>query len=108
MGHLRSTIPEVFSCFDAIRFSDMPATAAVKKAAIGRATVIIGSRRAYVTAIESTPDSGVEIRKAAVAPLLAPCFCRDTAAGRTPHDQSGIGIPNRAALNTEENLPLPR
>ena len=52
-------------------------------------------------AIESTPDSGVEIKKAVVAPLLAPCFLRDAAAGSTPQDQSGRGTPNNAALTTE-------
>ena len=58
--------------------------------------------------MESTPDSGVAIRKAVVAPLLAPCLLSDAAAGSTPHDQSGSGTPNRAALSTEENLPRPR
>lgn len=58
--------------------------------------------------MESTPDSGVEIKKAVVAPLLAPCFCSDTAAGRTPHDHNGIGIPSKAALKTEAIRPLPK
>ena len=34
-------------------------------------------------AMESTPDSGVEIKKAVVAPLLAPCFFNEAAAGST-------------------------
>ena len=59
-------------------------------------------------AMESTPDSGVEIRKAVAAPLLAPCFLSDTAAGSTPQDHSGMGIPRRAALNTDEKRPLPK
>jgi hypothetical protein len=46
--------------------------------------------------MESTPDSGVEIKKAVVAPLLAPCLRSDTAAGSTPHDHNGIGIPKKA------------
>jgi len=58
--------------------------------------------------MESTPDSGVEIKKAVVAPLLAPCLRSDTAAGNTPHDHNGIGMPRNAALNTEENRPRPR
>ena len=58
--------------------------------------------------MESTPDSGVEIKKAVVAPLLAPCFRSDTAAGNTPHDHNGIGMPRKAALNTERNRPLPK
>jgi hypothetical protein len=74
----------------------------------GLAIVMIGSSKAQVIEIESTPDSGVEIRKAAVAPLLAPCSLSEAAAGSTPHDQSGIGIPKRAAFMTEINLPLPR
>jgi len=58
--------------------------------------------------IESTPDSGVDIKKAVVAPLLAPCLRSDTAAGKTPHDHNGIGIPRRAALKTDENRPRPK
>ena len=58
--------------------------------------------------MESTPDSGVEIRKAVVAPLLAPCLRSDTAAGSTPHDHNGIGIPKNADLTTDLNLPCPR
>ena len=58
--------------------------------------------------MESTPDSGVEIKKAVVAPLLAPCFRSDTAAGNTPQDHNGIGMPRKAALNTEANRPRPR
>ena len=59
-------------------------------------------------AMESTPDSGVEIRKAVVAPLLAPCLLSDAAAGSTPHDQSGNGTPSSAALTTELYRPRPR
>jgi hypothetical protein len=58
--------------------------------------------------IESTPDSGVDIKKAVVAPLLAPCFRSETAAGRTPHDHNGIGMPRKAALKTDLNRPCPR
>jgi hypothetical protein len=58
--------------------------------------------------MESTPDSGVDMRKAAVAPLLAPCFRSDTAAGNTPQDHNGMGIPKMAALSTETNRPCPR
>ena len=58
--------------------------------------------------MESTPDSGVEIRKAVVAPRLAPCFRSDTAAGRTPQDHKGMGIPKKAALKTDAKRPLPR
>ena len=58
--------------------------------------------------MESTPDSGVEIKKAVVAPLLAPCLRSDTAAGNTPQDHNGIGMPRKAALNTEENRPRPK
>ena len=59
-------------------------------------------------AIESIPDSGVDIRKAVVAPLFAPCFLSDAAAGNTPHDQSGSGTPKAAALKTELYRPLPK
>ena len=56
-------------------------------------------------AIESTPDSGVEIRKAVVAPLFAPCFFRPMAAGNTPQEHKGTGIPKNAALNTDRKRP---
>ena len=58
--------------------------------------------------MESTPDSGVEIKKAVVAPMLAPCLRSDTAAGNTPHDHNGIGIPKKAALKTDLKRPCPR
>jgi hypothetical protein len=58
--------------------------------------------------MESTPDSGVEIRKAVVAPLLAPCFRSDTAAGKTPQDHKGKGMPSSADFSTETNRPCPR
>jgi hypothetical protein len=58
--------------------------------------------------IESTPDSGVDMRNAVVAPLLAPCFRSDTAAGNTPQDHKGMGMPRTAALSTETNRPCPR
>ena len=58
--------------------------------------------------MESTPDSGVEIKKAVVAPLLAPCFRSDTAAGKTPQDHKGMGMPRKAALNTDAKRPRPR
>jgi hypothetical protein len=50
----------------------------------------------------------VEIRKAVVAPLFAPCLLREAAAGKTPQEQRGMGMPNNAAFMTELNLPLPR
>jgi hypothetical protein len=58
--------------------------------------------------MESTPDSGVDMRNAVVAPLLAPCFRSDTAAGNTPQDHNGMGIPKMEALSTETNRPWPR
>jgi hypothetical protein len=68
----------------------------------------MGSSKAYVMDMESTPDSGVDIRNAVVAPLLAPCFRNDTAAGNTPQDHNGMGTPRREALSTEINRPCPR
>ena len=59
-------------------------------------------------AIESIPDSGVEIRKAVIAPLFAPFFFKSVAAGNTPQDQRGRGTPKKAAFKTEENLPAPK
>ncbi len=58
--------------------------------------------------MESTPDSGVEIKKAVVAPLLAPCLRSDTAVGSTPHDHNGIGMPKKADFITDLKRPCPR
>jgi hypothetical protein len=85
-----------------------PEIVAVIKAAKGRSNVINGSNKAYVTAIESTPVSGVDMRKAAVAPLLAPCCRKLAAAGTTPQLHKGIGTPRAEALMMLENFPLPR
>jgi len=57
--------------------------------------------------MESTPDSGVDIRKAEVAPLPAPLFLSVTAVGITEHEQSGRGIPTIDAFKTEAKLSLP-
>src|ERR1017187_8463212 len=54
----------------------------------------------------STPVCGVDRRKATVAPRLAPCFLSEADTGITPHEQSGRGIPNKAALRTGLN-PFP-
>jgi hypothetical protein len=58
--------------------------------------------------MESTPVSGVDIRKAVVAPLLAPCCRKPAAAGTTPQLQSGKGIPNKEALSMLRNVLRPR
>ena len=58
--------------------------------------------------MESTPDSGVEMRNDVVAPLLAPCLRSDTAAGNTPQDHNGMGIPNMEAFSTDRKRPCPR
>ena len=50
-----------------------------------------------VATMESTPVCGVAMRKETVAPLDAPSRRKDMAVGITPHEQSGNGIPNRAA-----------
>jgi len=59
-------------------------------------------------AIESMPDSGVEIIKEVTAPLLAPCFCSVTAAGSTPHDQSRDGDPQQGGLKNRFKAPFPK
>jgi hypothetical protein len=48
--------------------------------------------------MESTPVSGVDIRKAVVAPLLAPCCRKPAAAGTTPQLQSGKRHPQQGGL----------
>jgi hypothetical protein len=61
-----------------------------------------------VSAIESTPVSGVEIRNEVTAGRLAPLRRSSAAAGSTPHEHSGIGAPNSAASSTDRGLRLPR
>jgi hypothetical protein len=57
-----------------------------------------------VAKMESTPVCGVEMRKDTVAPFDAPSRYSDVAVGITPHEQSGSGMPNRAAHSTERKL----
>ena len=56
-------------------------------------------------AMESTPDSGVDMRNDVTAPLLAPCFFRAAAAGSTPQEHNGMGMPISEALNTDLKRP---
>ena len=58
--------------------------------------------------IESSPVSGVEIRKDVVAPLLAPLRRSDVATGSTEHEHSGSGMPNREARVTDLRRFSPR
>jgi len=71
--------------------------------------MVIGkSIKAYVTEIESTPDSGVEIKKEDVAPVPAPDFLIVTAVGITAHEHKGSGIPIKDAFKIEEKLFFPK
>ena len=58
--------------------------------------------------MESTPVSGVEIRNETVAPLVAPCRRKPSAAGSTPQEQSGSGAPIADAQSTDLTLPVPK
>ena len=53
-----------------------------------------------VAAIESTPVCGVAMRNDVDAAFEAPWRLSDTAAGSTPHEHSGSGMPKSAALTT--------
>ncbi len=55
---------------------------------------------------EGYHDSGVDVKKAVTAPLLAPCFFRDAAAGITPHEQEGYGYPEYHCLDNEQKPSL--
>ena len=48
------------------------------------------------------------MRNATVAPWVAPWRERPSAVGRTPHEQSGSGVPMAEAHRTERILPRPR
>jgi hypothetical protein len=67
---------------------------------------INGPSSAYEIEMESTPVSGVEIRKAVVALFDAPARRNPTAAGITPQEHKGKGIPKTAAF-TAGHKPLP-
>ena len=54
----------------------------------------------------SMPVWGVEMRKAAVAPRLAPELRMAAATGTTPQEHSGSGTPSRTAFSTGSS-PLP-
>ena len=62
---------------------------------------MIGSNSAQLSAIESTPVSGVEMRKETVAPRVAPCRASPSAVGSTPHEQRGRGVPIADAQSTD-------
>jgi hypothetical protein len=47
----------------------------------------------------------VLIKNPTAAPSLAPCFLSPSPAGITPHEHSGIGVPNNTAFHTP---PRPR
>ena len=79
----------------------MPATKALINAHTGRMSVIGKSISPYVMEIESTPVSGVEIRKLVTAPLEAPLSFKEAATGNTPQLHKGRGIPITEAHRTE-------
>lgn len=58
--------------------------------------------------MESTPVSGVEIRKAVVDAFDAPARRRPIAAGMTPHEHKGKGAPMSAALITVSGVFFPK
>ena len=64
--------------------------------------------RAQLIAIESTPVSGVAMRNATVAPLLAPCRTSPSAVGSTPQEQRGTGTPMIDAQSTDLTRPVAR
>ena len=55
----------------------------------------------------STPVCGVEVRKEAAAPLLAPLSRRLAVTGMTPQEQSGMGTPTREATMMDLRPGLP-
>ena len=73
------------------------------KAAIGRAIAITGPMSPQVKRIESTPDSGVVVRKERLAGSLAFLRRSSTAIGTTPQLQIGNGTPTSAAFTTPES-----
>jgi hypothetical protein len=80
-----------------VKFSINPALIALKNAVIGLIRVRIGPKSEYVSAMESIPVSGVEVKKERHAPLFAPCLLKPATAGTTPQEHRGMGIPNNEA-----------
>lgn len=85
-------------------FIRIPAKSPAKRAEIGRITAKSHPSREYVARMESTPVVGVEIKKEAVAPLLAPSFLICVATGITPQEHRGNGIPISVAFKTARKL----
>ena len=76
-------------------------------AATGRAIAYKGPSKAYDTAAESTPVSGVETKNEIVAGFEAPALLSAIAAGITPQEQRGSGAPITADLAIADNFELP-
>ena len=89
-------------------FTSPPPNTEVSNAAIGLAIANGSPIRLYVAMMESTPVWGVAIRNETVAPFDAPSLRSDIAVGMTPHEHSGRGMPNSAALTTLLKLRSPR
>ena len=70
-------------------------------AATGRIMANPNPRTEKVASIESIPVCGVAIRNEATAPLEARSFLSPIAVGITPQEQSGSGIPTKAAYSTD-------
>ena len=80
---------------------------ALVMAAMGLTMAYRGPSNAYDTETLSTPVSGVDTKKDIVEDLEAPLRRKPSAAGITPHEQSGKGAPIIAALLIEPNDALP-
>lgn len=85
-----------------------PVSREVTAAARTRATAIGQPISARVSDVEGTSISGVEMAKAAEAPLDAPERCRAAAVGMTEQEHSGMGMPTSEASETERTPGLPR
>lgn len=101
-----AAIVAVDACERSVAPTAIPPKREVKRAAIGRTMAKAGPRSDQVADMESTPVCGVAIRKDVDAALEAPPRCIAMAVGRTPQEQRGNGMPNRAALTTGR-MPLP-
>jgi hypothetical protein len=81
---------------------------AEKIAANGRNKAITGPNITQERATESTPVSGVDIKKEVVEALEAPALDREIAAGITPQEHRGRGAPITAAFITAVGPDPPR
>ncbi len=97
-GSTGSSVVTVSVSFFVAFWIRTPPRSPVINARKGRITPKTQPRMLKVTTMLSTPVWGVAMRKAPVAPLLAPSLRRVAATGIVPQEQRGRGMPRETAF----------